>query len=153
MTMHSGAAQPRRLIFSAGVIPRAASMRRLLTGTQRTAADKRTYRYQSAVVLHRFRLYPDPSPLPPSQLHLPLLSQRSVSSARVKNNTGKDRAPSLLTNICCRVVCLSLEINGVLNKRAAAGTVCQSQREFAVEVKRHTCPGERPSHYYCVYLI
>lgn len=151
MTMHSGAAQPRRPIL-AGVIPRAASMRRLLTGTQRTAADKRTYKYQSAVVLHRFRLYPDPPP-PPLQLHLPLPSQRSMSSSRVKNNAGEDRALSLLTNICCRVVCLSLEINGVLNKRAAAGTVCQSQREFVVEVKRRTCPGERPSHYYCVYLI
>lgn len=149
MTMHSGAAQPRRLILG-GVIPCSASTRRLLTGTQQTAADKRTYKYQSAVVLHRFRLYPDP---PTTKLHLPLLSQRSMSSSRVKNNTGKDRALSLLTNICCRVVCLSLEINGVLNKRAAAGTVCQSQREFAVEVKRRTCPGERPSHYYCVYLI
>lgn len=150
MTMHSGAAQPRRLI-SGGVIPRAASMRRLLTGTQQTVAEKRTCKYQSAVILHRFRLYPDPSS--PPRLHLPLLSQRSVSSARVKNNTGKDPGPEFVNEHLLPVVCLSLEINGVLNKRAAAGTVCQSQREFAVEVKRRTCPGERPSHYYCVYLI
>lgn len=77
-----------------------------------------------------------------------LLSQKYMS-ARVKNNIRRTEQKFVNKHLLRRGL-LSLEINGVLNKLLLLEQ-CQSQREFAVKVKQHTCPGKLPSHY-CVYL-
>lgn len=77
-----------------------------------------------------------------------LLSQKYMS-ARVKNNVRRTKQKFVNKHLLRRGL-LSLEINGVLNKPLLLEQ-CQSQREFAVKVKLHTCPGKLPSHY-CAYL-